>query len=163
LGSKILGPLPELEKKEGDDMKIKIKRVDKSLPLPEYKTEGAAAFDLYVRETVIIPAHSVKLIPMNTIIELPKGCWAMLVPRSSCHKKGIMAANGIGIGDLDYCGENDEYHFPALNFTDSEVVIERGDRIAQMMIFHYDRAEFTEVDSFSHNVSRGGFGSTGDK
>ena len=144
-------------------MKIKIKRVDRDLPLPEYKTTGAAAFDLYVRETVVIPAHSVKLIPMNIIIELPKGCWAMLAARSSTHKKGIMAANGIGIGDLDYCGENDEYHFAALNFTDSEVVINRGDRIAQMMIFHYERAEFEEVESFSHNISRGGFGSTGNR
>lgn len=144
-------------------MKIKIKRVDKSLPLPEYKTEGAAAFDLYAREKVLIPAHTVKLIPMNIILELPPHCWAMLAARSSSHKKGIMAANGIGIGDRDYCGENDEYHFPALNFTDSEVVIEKGDRIAQMMIFHYERAEFEEVESFAHNVSRGGFGSTGDK
>ncbi len=144
-------------------MKIKIKRVDKSLPLPEYKTEGAVAFDLYVRETVSIAAHSVKLIPLNLIIELPKECWAMLAPRSSSHKKGIMAANGIGIGDRDFCGENDEYHFPALNFTDNEVIIERGVRIAQMMIFHHERAEFIEVESFSHNSSRGGFGSTGDE
>jgi dUTP pyrophosphatase len=144
-------------------MKIKIKRVDKSLPLPEYKTKGAAAFDLYVRERKVIAAHSVVLIPMNIIIEMPKGCWAMLAARSSTHKKGIMAANGIGIGDNDYCGEDDEYHFAALNFTDKEVVIERGERIAQMMIFHYDRAEFEEVDSFTHNNSRGGFGTSGDK
>ena len=144
-------------------MKIKIKRVDKSLPLPVYKTNGAAAFDVYARETVRIDAHSVKLIPLNVILELPKGCWTMVAARSSTHKKGIMAANGVGIGDRDYCGEEDEYHFAALNFTEREVVIERGTRIAQMMIFHYERAEFEEVDSFAHNTSRGGFGSTGER
>ena len=144
-------------------MEIKIKRVDQSLPLPEYKTKGAAAFDLSARETVRIPPREVKYIPLNVILEVPENSWVLLAPRSSTHKLGITAANGIGIGDCDFCGENDEYHFAALNFTDKEVIIERGTRIAQMMILSYQQMQFEEVKSFEQHKTRGGFGSTGMK
>jgi dUTP pyrophosphatase len=141
-------------------MKVKIKRIDKNLPLPKYKTEGAAAFDLYARETTTIKPGEIKLIPLNVIMEIPRNSWILLANRSSTHKLGITCANGLGIGDSDYCGDKDEYKFPALNFTTNEVTIEKGARIAQATLLNLNQAQFEEVDSME-NQDRGGFGSTG--
>jgi len=127
-------------------VKIEIKRFDKDLPLPAYKTEGAAAMDLYARTGVKIMPHSVEMIPLNVALKIPEDCWVMVAARGSTHKLGIMMANGIGIGDWDYRGDNDEYLFPALNFTDHEVVVERGARIAQMMVCRMERMELVEVE-----------------
>jgi dUTP pyrophosphatase len=141
-------------------MEIKIKRVDKSLPLPEYKTKGAAGFDLYARESTTIKPGEIKLIPLNVIMEIPTNSWILLANRSSTHKLGITCANGLGIGDSDYCGDNDEYKFPALNFTQNEVTINKGTRIAQATLINLNQAKFIEVNSMN-NKNRGGFGSTG--
>jgi len=143
-------------------MNIRIKRVDKTLPIPEYKTKGAAGFDLYTRNTITIKPRDIAYIPLNVILEIPAGTWIMLLPRSSAHKLGITAANSIGVGDADFCGDNDEYHFAAFNFTDKEVTVERGTRIAQMILVNYSQVNFEEVESFNRE-SRGGFGSTGMK
>ncbi|MBI2145896.1 dUTP diphosphatase [Candidatus Woesearchaeota archaeon] len=139
---------------------IKIKRIDQSLPLPQYKTKGAVAVDLYVRKTVTIKPREIQYIPLNVIVEVPDHCWVLIAPRSSTHKLGIMQANSIGIGDRDFCGANDEYHFAAFNFTDQNIVVERGMRIAQMMILQFQPVVFEEVESLEKE-SRGGFGSTG--
>jgi dUTP pyrophosphatase len=141
-------------------MKVKIKRFDKSLPLPEYKTEGAACIDLYVREDTKIEPQTVGYIPLNIALEIPTGYWVQLTARSSMHKMGILPVNGIGIGDKDYCGDNDEYKIPALNFTKDTVIIEKGTRIAQLMINKYEKIELEEVNNLN-NKDRGGFGSTG--
>lgn len=141
-------------------MKIKVKRYDKDLPLPTYKTEGAACMDVVAREDVTINAKSVGYIPLNIAIELPKGCWAMLASRSSTHKLGLINAAGIGIIDYDYRGNNDEYKFVAYNFTDTSVKVERGTRIGQIMILKHEKVEIEEVDNLS-NRDRGGIGSTG--
>lgn len=141
-------------------MKVTIKRFDTSLPLPEYKTDGAAAFDLYAREETRIPARSVVLVPLNIALQLPTNHWALLSARSSLHKRGLMMANGIGVGDYDYRGDGDEYKAALYNFTDQEVIVERGERIVQMIILKREKAEFTEKPQFE-DKSRGGFGSTG--
>ena len=141
-------------------MNIRIKRIDKTLPLPQYKTAGAAGFDLYARTTITIKPKGIAYIPMNVVLEIPPGTWVLMAPRSSTHKLGITAANSICIGDGDFCGDNDEYHFAAFNFTDTEVTIERGMRIAQMVLVNYSQVQFEEVESFQRE-NRGGFGSTG--
>lgn len=143
-------------------MKVRIKRFDSSVPLPEYKTEGAAALDLYAREETTIPAHSIAYVPLNIALEIPKDAWVLLAARSSLHKKGLTPANGIGIGDSDFSGNNDEYQAALLNFTDKEVIVEKGERITQMIILRRERVELEEVKSLSKK-SRGGFGSTGKK
>jgi len=71
------------------DMLIKIKRFDKTLPLPEYKTEGAAAFDLYAREATEIPPGAIRYVPLNIAVETPPGHFLLLAPRSSTHKRGL--------------------------------------------------------------------------
>lgn len=141
-------------------MKIKIKRFDKSLPLPEYKTEGAACMDLYSRENTVIPPHSFGRVPLNVAMEIPKGTFVLLVARSSAHKLGLLPSNGVGIGDEDYKGDSDEYNFLVYNVTDSDVLVEKGSRIAQMMILDLHKVEIEEVDKLG-NEDRGGIGSTG--
>lgn len=141
-------------------MKLKIKRFDKSLPLPEYKTDGAAALDLYVRQTTKIDSHQIGHVPLNIAIELPANHWALLAARSSLHKKGLMMANGIGVGDEDYCGDNDEYGAILFNFSDETVIVEKGERIAQLIILPRERVVIKEVDQLG-NKDRGGVGSTG--
>jgi dUTP pyrophosphatase len=143
-------------------MNIEVKRFDKVIPLPAYKTEGAACLDLYSRENVVIPPHTVGYIPLNIALEIPEGYWVMIAARGSTHKLGIMPVHGIGIGDWDFRGDNDEYVFPVLNFTDQEVSIEKGTRIAQMMVSKVEKMSIVEVDNLG-NKDRGKFGSTGHK
>jgi dUTP pyrophosphatase len=142
--------------------KVRIKRVDKSLPLPEYKTAGAAGFDLAARVTTTLLPHVVGYVPLNVVIEPPEGYYVALVPRSSLHKRGLMPANGFGVGDRDFCGNGDEYNAALLNFTEEPVVIERGDRIMQVVISPVVHATFIEVDDMGHD-DRGAFGTTGNK
>lgn len=141
-------------------MQLKIKRFDTTLPLPEYKTDKAAALDLYARLDTTIPAHQVSYVPLNIALELPVDHWALVAARSSLHKKGLMMANGIGVGDEDYCGDNDEYRAILLNFTDQDVIVKKGERIAQLMILHRERVEIEGVEELE-NEDRGGIGSTG--
>lgn len=140
--------------------KIKIKRFDKSLPLPEYKTKGAAGLDLIARETVSIKPGSVGYIPLNIAVGTPKDHYFLLAARSSTHKLGLIPANGIGIGDSDFRGDEDEYKFPAFNFTRKTVRVERGTRIAQGMFVKFTKAKWYEVNKMK-SKTRGGFGSTG--
>jgi len=143
-------------------MKIIIKRFDKDLPFPEYKTSGAAAFDLYVREETVIPPKEVVLVPLNIALQLPENHWALLSARSSLHKMGLMLANGIGVGDYDYRGDGDEYKAALWNYTDSLVTLNKGDRVVQMIIMTRDKVFFEEKSNFV-SKDRGGFGSTGKK
>lgn len=141
---------------------VKIKRFDKEIPLPEFKTEGAAAFDLYARIQVVVAPKEFKYVPLNVAVETPPECFLLLVARSSTHKKGIWMANGIGIGDPDYSGDNDEYSAVYYNFTDQPVIIEKGERIAQGLIVKREAIEWQEVEQMP-NKTRGGWGTTGNK
>ncbi len=141
-------------------MKVKIKRFDLDLPLPAYKTSGAVALDLAARQTMTIPPGEVVKVPLNIAVEMPKGYWLLLAARSSLHQRGLMLANGIGIGDDDFCGDDDEYHAALWNRTTDPVTVERGERLCQMLVLAYERVEWVEVKRLGH-VTRGGFGSTG--
>ena len=139
---------------------VKIKLFDKSLPSPEYKSKGAVAFDVYLRKTIIIKPRGVMLAPVNVAFEIPKGHFAMLAARSSLHKHGVMMANGVGIGDEDFHGDEDEYHMALLNFTGKSVKLKKGERIGQVVMIPYVKANLKIVKKLG-NPTRGGFGSTG--
>lgn len=143
-------------------MKIKIKRFDKTLPLPVHKTAGAVAVDLYSRLDFNINPKQIAYIPMNVAIKIPDGYFIIQIPRSSTHKLGLMAINSVGVFDRDYCGNDDEYHFAAYNFTDKPVFIEKGTRLCQLLLIKCENFDFDEVDSMEE-TSRGGFGTTGVK
>ena len=141
-------------------MNIHIKRIDKELALPEYKTPGAVAFDPSARVTTTIPPHKVAYVPLNVVVEPPEGYYVALVARSSLHKRGLMSATGFSVGDADFAGNTDEYVAALYNFTDADVVVMRGDRIMQVVISPHVRVGFIEVEDMG-NESRGGFGTTG--
>ncbi len=140
-------------------MKIKVKRIDKTLPLPEYQTTGAVAFDLYSRVDAVIQPKTLERLPTNVIIATPKGYMLEIKDRSSTlKKKGLLVTTGYI--DNDYCGETDEILLQVYNVTDSEVKIEKGERIGQGAFIKVEIGEWEETDSMDSN-SRGGFGSTG--
>ena len=141
-------------------MKVKIKRIDKNLPLPIYETSGSVGFDLLCREDVIINPSEVALIPVNVIVETPQGYMLMVTLRSSTPRKyGLLMPHGVGVIDNDYCGEEDEIKIQVYNFTDSPVTVNRGDKIAQGIFTKVDIAQWEEVDKMKPET-RGGFGST---
>ena len=142
-------------------MKIKIKRVDKDLPLPEYHSKGAVGCDLYARVTTTIEPGKLAKIPANVIVETPKGYMFLVASRGSTpFRKGLMMAHGVGIGDQDFWGPDDEYQIPVYNITENPVTVERGERIAQGIFVPVMIAEFEEVEEIA-GESRGMFGSTG--
>jgi dUTP pyrophosphatase len=142
-------------------MKVSIKRVDKSLPLPDYQSPGAVAFDLYSRIDTVIKPKTLERLPTNVIIAIPDGYMLEIKDRSSTlKKKGLLVSTGYI--DNDYCGEADEILLQVYNITENDVVIEKGERIGQGVFIKVDKSEWEEVDEMS-NKSRGGFGSTGHK
>lgn len=141
-------------------MRVKIRRVDKMVPLPEYHSDGPSGFDLYTRAETTIEPRSLGLVPLNVSIRPPEGHILILAARSSTPKRGLMLANGIGVGDYSFSGNDDEYRASVYNFTDSPVVVPKGDRIVQGFFLPVDRVEWEEVGDMGL-PNRGGFGSTG--
>lgn len=142
-------------------MKVKIQRVDSTLPLPKYETGGSVGFDFLAREDTEIPAKGVALVPANVIVEVPPNYMLVVSLRSSTpRKKGLLMPHGIGVIDHDYCGPKDEIKIQVYNFTDTAVTVPRGEKIAQGIFVHIDKFEWDEVSEMQRK-SRGGFGSTG--
>jgi dUTP pyrophosphatase len=142
-------------------LKVAIKRIDKSLPLPIYATAGSVGFDLLCREEVEILPRKIELIPGNVIVRIPTGYFLMLTLRSSTpRRKSLLIPNGVGIIDQDYCGEGDELKVQVLNFSDEAVLVKKGERIAQGLFLPVMRVEWDEIEELGQG--RGGFGSTGE-
>lgn len=142
-------------------MKIDIKRVDQTLPLPRYETSGAVAFDFVARIPILVAPRTIALIPSNIIVGTPAGFMLMIAPRSSfALKKGLMFPHSVGIVDQDFCGTDDEIKIQVYNMGDSPIQVDRGERIAQGVFLKMERADWQEVPEMQAK-SRGGFGSTG--
>src|SRR5436190_3040259 len=109
-----------------ETMKVKIKRFDQELPLPGYQSPGAACVDLYARLDVTIAPGQVGYVPLNVALEIPEGCWVLVAARGSTHKHGVLPVQGIGVGDGDFRGDEDEYQFAFYNFTAVPVTVTRG-------------------------------------
>lgn len=143
-------------------MEVKLKLFDQSLPLPEYKSSGAAALDLYSRVDMMINPGEVAYVPLNVAMQIPEGYFVLLSARSSLHKKHLIMANGVGIGDYDYCGDDDEYKAALYNFGQEVVKIEKAERLVQMIILPREKVALQPV-KILETANRGGFGSTGKK
>lgn len=141
---------------------VKIKTFDDTVALPQYHSEGAAGFDLSNRVSATIPAHTVQLVPTGIFLDVPNDYWVMLAARSSLHKLGLMLVNGVGVGDPDYRGDEDEYRILLYNFSDQPVTIAKGTRLVQVILMPRHTAVFHKVEQLN-NTSRGGIGSTGSK
>lgn len=142
-------------------MNLQIKLIDTSLPLPQYHTPGSVAFDLYSRIKIIVKPFTPTIIPLNVVVKVPKSHFLLLAARSSLPlKKNLIVANGIGVIDQDYQGEEDEVGLQVLNFSNKAVTVEKGERIGQAILVKIEKAVIKPVKK-AHKKSRGGFGSTG--
>lgn len=132
------------------------------LPLPAYETEQSAGMDLAAAidaPTILAPGAR-DMIPTGLAIALPPGYEAQIRPRSGlAAKNGVTVLNTPGTVDADYRGE---VKVILINLGNEDFVIERGMRIAQMVIAPVTQGLFTEVDVLSDTArGAGGFGSTG--
>lgn len=144
---------------------LQIKRLDdlfSDIPLPKYETEGSSGMDIRaaVETQVTIASGKVALVPTNLSVEIPIGYEIQVRPRS-----GLAARNGIGVlnspgtVDSDYRGEIKIILF---NFGENDFIINRGDRIAQLVIAEVILAEVKEVNNLNTSSrGEGGFGHTG--
>lgn len=139
-------------------MDIKVKYFTDIEPLQQ--KDGGDWIDLRAAEDVQMEAGDFRLIPLGVAIELPKGYEAHIVPRSSTYKNWrIIQGNHMGVVDCSYCGDNDQWMFPAIAFEDT--IIRKGDRICQFRIMkNQPKLNFIQCDHLD-GKDRGGFGSTG--
>ena len=142
-------------------MNVKIKRIDPSLPLPQYYTKGAVGFDIYSRRDCIIKPNSIARICTNLVIEVPEGYMLYIKDRSSTAGKGLIST--AGIIDQDYCGPDDEILFQVYNYTDKDTKIHRGERVAQGIFVRVDQIQWQEAEGVFMQKNRGGFGSSGER
>lgn len=124
--------------------------------------ENGDWIDLRIAEYVHLEPNEFRLLPLGVAMTLPPNYEALVIPRSSTFKNyGIIQANSIGLIDETYCGDNDEWKFPA--YATRAVNIPKNTRICQFRIIkHQPTVKFDEVDHLS-DTDRGGFGSTGKK
>ena len=140
---------------------ILLQQLDPELPVPSYAHPGDAGADLFSRDTVTIAPGGRLLVPTGIAIALPAGYVALVHPRSGlAAKQGITVLNAPGTVDAGYRGEVKVI----LHNTDphQEVTINRGDRIAQLVIQEYVQARFVVADQLpGSDRGQGGFGSSG--
>ncbi|MBO6504267.1 MAG: dUTP diphosphatase [Kordiimonadaceae bacterium] len=135
-----------------------------NLPLPKYETEQSAGMDLYAAlgdgETVTLGALERAMIPTGLAMALPSGYEAQVRPRSGlAAKNGVTVLNTPGTIDADYRGE---VKVILVNLSNEPFTIERGMRVAQMIIAPVTQGAWIEVESLDETArGAGGFGSTG--
>ena len=143
---------------------VKIKRTQSALdlPLPRRMTEDSAGFDLAaaVPAPVTLQPGEIALIPCGFHLALPTGYEAQVRPRSGLSaRRGIVPVNSPGTSDADYRGE---VHVPLINLGRSSFTVERGMRIAQMVIAPVPPVQLVETDHLDETPrGAGGFGHTG--
>ena len=140
-------------------MNIKIKYFTNEIDKIQ-KIDKGDWIDLRSAKTIELKAGEFKLIPLGVAMQLPEGYEAHVVPRSSTYKNfGIIQTNHQAVIDESYCGDNDQWFYPAYALRDT--VINVNDRICQFRIMEKQpKIAFEEVDSLN-NKDRGGLGSTG--
>ena len=143
---------------------VNVKKLDERAVLPTYGSEYAAGADLYAlcdEEIVIAPAET-KLIRTGLSMEIPEGYAGLIYARSGlASKRGLAPANKVGVVDADYRGE---VMVALHNHSAIEQKIAPMERIAQLVIAPFLKAEFTQTDVLNDTVrGAGGFGSTGTK
>lgn len=142
---------------------MKVRIVNKSsLSLPEYKTNGSSGVDLManIDKPITLEPFERFLVPTGIFVEIPEGYEAQIRGRSGLAiKNGISLANGIGTIDSDYRGE---IKVILINLGKEPFVINRGDRIAQMVMIKYEKMDFQVVNTLEETErGHGGFGHTG--
>ena len=138
---------------------LKIKRLDKDLPMPDYQTDGAAGIDLYCTEDIIIRPNSNEKISFGIAIELPYMHFGMVTTRSGIGFK-LSTESRLGIIDFDYRGELKGKFYNYSNH--NEARFKKGDRIAQLIVIPYAKCMIVEKEELGETErGTGGFGHTG--
>jgi dUTP pyrophosphatase len=143
---------------------INVRIISESGILPSYETVGSAGMDVraFLKVPIRLAPGQRALIPTGIRIELPMGLEAQIRARSGLSiRHGLAMVNGVGTIDSDYRGE---IMIPMINLGDETVLIENGDRLAQMVIARYVRVSWEPATKLSETErSEGGFGHTGIK
>ena len=143
-------------------VKLLIKKLDKKVIIPEYKTRGSSGMDLManIKDAVFLKPGKSDIIPTGIAISIPVGYEIQIRPRSGlAAKKKITVLNAPGTIDADYRGE---IKVILINLGNEEFKINPNDRIAQMVLCPVIKAELVEVDELQNTKrGEGGFGSTG--
>ena len=142
---------------------MEVKIVNKSNHrLPEYATPGSAGMDLKanIDEPFVLKPLERKIVPTGLFIALPDGYSADIQPRSGlAAKHGVTVANSPGLCDPDYRGE---IKVILINLSNENFVVNPGERIAQLVIRHFEKVEWNEVATLDKTErGEGGFGHTG--
>lgn len=144
-----------------DRVDLPIKRLDPSVELPTYAYVGDAGLDLRANEDVTLAPHERRLISTGLAVAIPEGFAGFVQPRSGLAlKQGLSMANTPGLVDSHYRGE---LKVCAVNLDDEHPIsIERGERIAQLVIQRVPTVRLVEVDELDEtDRGTGGFGSSG--
>lgn len=144
-------------------MNVKVMKKRKNAIIPTYATTGSAGLDLYacIDQELRLETGKSVLVPTGIAIELPKNdVAAFIFARSGLSIKfGVSLANGVGVVDSDYRGE---IYVGLRNFGFEDYIIQKNERIAQMIIMPVLSVSFFQADSLNETIrSEGGFGSTG--
>ena len=145
-------------------MEVHIKKLSENAVIPTYGSEFSAGADLYacLKEAVMIQPGETYLVKTGLAMEIPEGFAGLIYARSGlASKKGLAPANKVGVVDADYRGE---IMVALHNHSNVAASVESGERIAQMVIAPFLKAEYSVVEELSDTVrGTGGFGSTGTK
>ena len=143
-------------------MKINVKKLTPDAILPTYGSADAAGADLCSTEEVTIPPAKTVLVHTGLSMAIPQGYGGFIFARSGlATKRGLAPANQVGVIDADYRGE---VMVALYNQSDAPQTIEKGERIAQLVLLPAPQACFLEAESLAETSrGEGGFGSTGRK
>ena len=143
-------------------IKILVKKFDKNIKLPTYKTSGSSGMDLvaYIKNKITIDPGKTVMIPTGIAVAIPKNYEIQIRPRSGlAAKKGISVLNTPGTVDSDYRGE---IIIILINLSKKSFVVKSGDRVAQMILCPVAKGKLQEVKNLPKTIrGKGGFGSTG--
>ena len=143
-------------------VKILVKKFDKDIKLPTYKTSGSSGMDLvaYIKNKIAIDPGATAIIPTGIAVAIPKNYEIQIRPRSGlASKNSISVLNTPGTIDSDYRGE---IKIILINLSKKSFIVKSGDRIAQMILCPVSKAKLREVERLPKTLrGRGGFGSTG--
>jgi len=140
-------------------MKIKIKKLKENAKLPTYHHHGDVGMDVYSMETYTLAPGEHKFFYHGFAMEFPVGYAAIIKDKSSISKQGLHSMGGVF--DAGYRGE---YNTHLVNLSDKPYTVEKGDKVAQIVIFPVAIAELEVSDTLSESArGEGAFGSTGKK
>jgi len=143
-------------------VRILVKKFDKNIKLPIYKTSGSSGMDLmaYIKNKITINPGKIALIPTGIAVAIPENYEIQIRPRSGlAAKKGISVLNTPGTVDSDYRGE---IKIILINLSRKSFIVKSGDRVAQMVVCPVVKGKLQEVNNLPKTVrGKRGFGSTG--